>query len=822
MYNPIMPLVWISLAFIAGIIAASLITLSWQVWLGMGLASAFAATLIALLARLPRFSGNSFLAYIARAKPLYVATLVVFFLGAARYQYQQPDPDDPFFIAFYNDRAYEVLVTGTLEEPPDIRDKYANLRINVEAVDTGSGDMPAYGLALARVNLSQIYAGGGEPLKYGDRVRIRGELQTPPENEDFSYRDYLAQNGVYSVIAKTEVTILPGNGGNFFFRQVYALKASLLEKIYAIYHDPEASLLAGILLGVDTGLTPQLQQAFKNTGTSHIIAISGFNIAIIAGIFFSLFKNFFGIFIEGVTGKRLGAVLAVFAIALYAILVGADAAVLRAAFMGGLSLFAKQVGRRNNGLNGLAFASILMLAGNPMLWRDVGFQLSSLATLGLILYAEPFSNFAANLLARISRHDISAFTRFVNDNIILTFAAQVTTIPIMAYHFQRISLISFIANIFILPFQPAVMLLGGLAAIVSMFALPLGKVLAWVATPFPLYTIRVVELFDRVPYGVRVLGNFSLWQMLLAYAALFALTFNWDSLAKWYNAQKESLRAAAFTATLIFLFACSILAWQATSAAGDGQLHVTFFEVGSADAVLIQTPAGRNVLINGGESAAELSDELGRRMPFYEKNLDWLVVASADENDLAALPRVVERYPPEKVLQSGNFQASFSAQALEKYFALNEIPVHRAEAGQRLDMGADMSIEVLAANGRGSVLLVQYKKFRALLPLGVDADTYQLLEDEKALDKVDVLLLADSGYAASNPPEALKKLNPQLIILSVEAGDPNGLPNRELLEEFAGYSLLRTDLNGWITVSTDGEEMRVDVERGNVEPTPTP
>jgi competence protein ComEC len=738
---------------------------------------------------------------------------VFFFFGGWWYQVAQPNLDDPFHIAFYNDREYEILVSGTLAEPPDYRDKYANLRINVEAVDSGSGDLPAYGIVLVRISQSQIYKYDERDLEYGQHVRVRGELVTPPVNEEFSYRDYLARDGVYSAMSKSELTILPGNDGNFFLKQVYKLKASLLKNIYIIYHDPEASLLAGILLGVDTGLTPELQTAFKNTGTAHIIAISGFNIAIIAGIFFSMFKSIFG--------EKLGALFAILAIAFYTILVGADAAVVRAALMGSISLLARQLGRRNAGMNALAIVALIMTIVNPLVLWDVGFQLSFLATLGLILYAEPFSNFTASLLSKISKHDISAFTRFINDNVILTFAAQLTTIPIMAYHFKRISLISFIANPFILPVQPAVMILGGLAAFASLFILPIGQLLAWIAWPFSAYTIRMVEFFN-IPQGVYVLNDPPLWSILAIYAALFSVTFGWDSIAKWYQARSDSLRAAAFTLIFTFLFICTILIWRADASAGDGQLHVTFLDVGSANAVLIETPDGRNVLINGGSSASELSDELGRRLPFFTKKLDWLIVASTNEDELAALPRVVERYPPENVLWSGNFQASYSAQALDKYFATHEIPVTRAEVGQKLEMGKDLFIKIISTGGRGSVLLVEYKNFRALLPIGLNVDTYQLLENGKALDKIDVLLLADSGYAPSNPPEVIKNLNPQLTVLSVSAGDPDGLPHQEVLDSLEGYSMLRTDHSGWISVITNGDEMRVEVERGNNEPTPTP
>jgi competence protein ComEC len=603
-----------------------------------------------------------------------------------------------------------------------------------------------------------------------------------------------------------DVTVLPGNGGNPFFVQVFKLKTKLLENTYRLYHDPEASLLAGILFGVDTGLTRELQDAFKNTGTAHIIAISGFNIAIIAGIFFSIFKNMFG--------ERLGAAFAIIGIIFYTLLVGADAAVVRAALMGSLSLLARQLGRRNDGMNALAAVAFFMALWNPLVIWDVGFQLSFFATLGLILYAEPFSNFTSNLIAKISKHDTSMFARIINDNVILTFAAQLTTIPIMAYQFKRISLISFVANPFILPAQPAVMIVSGLAVFTSLVIFPLGQLIAWFAWPFAAYTIRIVELFDRVPHASIYLGDSSIWIVLAVYVALFSVTFGWDSIKSWFNSLKDSLRAVTLTAVLALLFACAIMMWRASATTGDGQLHITFLDAGSADAILIQTPEGRNVLINGGESVSKLSDELGRRLPFFSRKLDWLIIASTQEEQLAALPRVMERYPPENVLWSGNVQASFSAQALDKYFAEQAIPVSRAEAGQKLELGGGASVEVQAVGPKGSVLLIQYKNFRALLPIGLSEGMLEELEYGNVIGKVDVLILADAGYAPTNPPDLIQNVNPELTVLSVAAGDADGLPSQDVLDSLDGYSFLRTDRSGWITVITDGITMRAETDRG--------
>lgn len=787
-----MPLLWISLSFLMGIVLASAVSLPVWAWALI----AFACLLLVLFLR-----RNPSLLPIPLST-VHIILPVILCAGSAYYQARQPTID-AFQVAFYNDRAYDVLVTGSLAEAPDYRDAYTNLKVKVEAVDTGDGDLPTSGHLLVRVLPNQEY-------QYGERIRLRGLLKTPPENEEFSYRDYLARQGIHSYMTNAEVTRLPGNDGSLFYKMIYALKTRLLENTYRLFQDPEASLFAGILFGVDTGLPKKLQDAFKNTGTAHIIAISGFNIAIIAGVFFRTFKWI-------LKNERLGAALAVISVFLYAVLVGGDPAVLRAAFMGSLALFAQQIGRRNTGMVALAGVALIMALINPLTLWDVGFQLSFFATLGLILYAEPFANFTANFIEKTFKLNDSTTLRILNDNFILTIAAQLMTIPLMAYYFNRISLIAFVANPFILPVQPAVMILGGLAVFISLFLFPLGQWLAWGAWGFAGYTIRIVELFNRVPNGVLVLRDVPLWIIFGFYGALLAVTLNWSTLQGWFKSVAGAAKAAALTAAFAIVFACMILFWSAYAKSGDGEFHITFLEAGSADAVLIQTPEGRNILINGGASTSELSDELGRRLPFFTRRLDWLIIASTEEDQLTALPRVVERYIPENVLWSGNVQASFSSRQLDEYFAAEEIPVTRAEPGQRLDLGDGAFIEVQAAGPRGSVLLIQYDSFRALLPIGVSEGTFEALEYGNTIGKVDVLLLADSGYAPSNPPDLIENLTPQLVVLSVAAGDANGLPHDAVLEMLGGYSLLRTDRNGWIDISTDGVEMRIQVERGNAQ-----
>lgn len=790
-----LPFFWLSLAFLAGIIFARQISIEYNIWII--LAGVF------LLFALRPHKLAEFLHLSTRTYLVIVLSLVSFFLGGLRYQLSLPKID-AFHIAWYNDREYDLLVTGTLEEPPDYRDTYTNLRLKVEAVDTGSGDLPVEGLLLARVFPNETY-------EYGERIRLRGKLITPPENEDFSYRDYLAGQGIHAYMSRTDVTRLPGDGGNPLRNTIYAFKDKALENIYLIFPDPEASLLAGILLGVDTGLPADLQQAFKDTGTAHIIAISGFNIAIIAGLFFTLFSRLFG--------QLRGSIVAILGIALYTLLVGADAAVVRAAIMGGISLTARQLGRRNDGLNALMLSAVIMSIYNPNTPWDVGFQLSFFATLGLILYAEPFQNWAVKTITRYtSPGTAQKVASPISEYFLLTLAAQLTTLPIMAYHFKRISLVSLIANPFVLPVQPAVMIVGGIAVILSLIWLPLGALAAFAAWPFVAYTIRLVELFDLLPNDVIVLGDLSLWLVILFYAVLFTWTLARHRVRQLFYGEQPDLPAFPAITIATALMVVVIVTWRAAFTAPDGNLHITFLDVGSADAVLIKTPGGRHILVNGGPSTSMLSDGLGRRLPPFNRRLDWLIIASTQENQLSGLPRVVERIPPSRVIWSGNVESSFSARGLNKWFIDEGISIMRAETGSKLDLGEGAILHILNVNSRGAVLLLEWNEFRALLPVGINFSVQEELKHGEDIKTISLLLIADSGYAPINPPEWIANLNPQLIVLSVAAGDPDGLPHNRTLEAIEDYPLLRTDYNGWIEVTTDGTEMWVEVEKQQHEP----
>lgn len=245
--------------------------------------------------------------------------------------------------------------------------------------------------------------------------------------------------------------------------------------------EPHAGLLSGILFGTRATLSKQLSDALIKTGTLHIIALSGMNITILAGIIATTLGPF--------VSRRLASLLTIVLIILFILFVGPSPSVIRAGIMGGISLLAISFGRQYWSLYSLVLAAGVMLLLRPFWIGDLSFQLSVLATLGIILFATKGDTHPQKW----------TFWQPVESNLRLTLSAQVFTIPLIFAHFHRISLISPLANLLIGFTIAPLTIIGFMVAIGGMIWLPLGQVMAWAAWVFLEYIVRTISLLGRLP-----------------------------------------------------------------------------------------------------------------------------------------------------------------------------------------------------------------------------------------------------------------------------------------------------------------------------------
>ena len=382
----------------------------------------------------------------------FLILLLAFLLGAGRVQLYEA--------ALPKDLPYDEFVTleGVVSAEVDLRLDVQKITLKTE-----------HGLVL--LNLHPY-----EELNFGDLVRVSGQLQRPSNDiEGFNYERYLMRYRVMSVMYDPSFEVL--QRGSLGWRSlIYELKERMEQRLNELFLEPEASFAAGLLLGSRKGMPPELADAFQKVGLTHIVAISGYNISlVIAAMFFLLsFLNL-----------KLRVIVSSVAIFLFVILVGASAAVVRAGIMGTLTLWGLFSGRKSQAFFGLLWSGVLMVLMNPYtLVYDVGFQLSFASTLGLLI----FNPILDELFPKWKKGEV------FREAFLLTLAAQITTLPLILFHFGRLSTVSVLANIFAAPFLPFAMFFSGLALV-------FGPALV----PFAWFHLRMVEwtalLFAKVPYA---------------------------------------------------------------------------------------------------------------------------------------------------------------------------------------------------------------------------------------------------------------------------------------------------------------------------------
>ncbi|MBP6017094.1 MAG: DNA internalization-related competence protein ComEC/Rec2 [Candidatus Promineofilum sp.] len=731
-------------------------------------------------------------------------------LGAGRYALAQP-PLEPGHIHYYNG-ARDVKIAGLVVEEPAVHDTHTQLLVAVREITLDGSPHPVRGTI-------QVETGRYPIISYGTAVSLVGDVSAPIALGSPGYATYLERHGVLSVMDFPRIDVKAEGGGSAVYRWLLRVKARSRGVIAASLPEPHAALLTGILLGDDSGIPRQLEQDFRETGTTHIIAISGFNIAIIIALLDSLTAP--------LLPRRTAAVLIMVFIGLYAVLVGASGSVVRASIMGITYLVGRRLlGRPTVAVAGLFTAAFLMTAARPDTLWDVGFQLSFAATLGLMLYAGPWTRrldrgaglvFAPQVRGRV--------VGVVADVLVVTLAAQVLTLPLILFHFGRLSLASLPANFLVLPAQPAVMATGGLTMLLGS-ALPfVGQVAGWVAWLFLNYTIAVIRLLALMPAAslplpLSAAGLVATYLLIAIVTLLPALRKEGQSPGVVIQRAPTALvRAVASVAVLALL----LLAWNDNRP--DGRLRVAFLDVGQGDAIFIQTPTGRQVLVDGGRYPSVTLDELGRQMPFWDRSIDIVIATHPDDDHVAGLVDVMQRYEVSGLITNGAGQEAETTYAeLLEVAAERGAAVHAAQVGEVIALDEGVQLEILHAGPVGAgddrndasvVGLLTYGRLSVLLTGDAEEAAEAAMLQRGVLHDIVVLKAGHHGANTSSGAPFLAAISPQIVIISAGADNSYGHPAPAMLARAAavGAAVLRTDDMGTIEVVSDGQRMWWEVER---------
>lgn len=353
-----------------------------------------------------------------------------------------------------------------------------------------------------------------ENYAYGEELELKCKLERPKNmaDSDFDYRAYLARQDIFYICQKPQIENPPAGGrenlGNRFYGMILALKNRFSAKITALIPAPEAGLLEGLIIGGSGKLSKEVQANFSRTGMTHIVAVSGYNITIVAE-YLMLLGIFLGLWRRQAFWFALGGIW------IFILLTGFPASAIRAGVMGTLLLYAMKNGRLANAGNAILCSAAVMLWWNPLLLRyDIGFQLSFLATIGIVYFYPLFDIYFGE---RLKKYPTGV--SFIAEILFMSLSAQIFVLPIILFNFQTLSLISPVTNILVLPILPITMLVGFLTIIASFIFQPFAVVFSWLAYLPLRYEIFVINYFANLKFSALEMG--LSWQgMLIWYIIL--------------------------------------------------------------------------------------------------------------------------------------------------------------------------------------------------------------------------------------------------------------------------------------------------------------
>ncbi len=337
---------------------------------------------------------------------------------------------------------------------------------------------------------------------YGDRIRFVAELEAPQNFSDFDYKNYLAKDGIYAMAQWPEIELVSPNNGNPIYGGLLRIKHRLKQGVARSLPAPQNSLLTAILLGDQSGLGQELKEKLNISGLRHLSAVSGAHVAIMAQVIVP-----FLIALGWWRQKALWATIAF--VWLFVAMIGLPASAVRAAVMGSLAMFAKIIGRPGDTLRIIAIAAAAMVWQNPLILRfDVGFQLSFLAVLGMVFFARPMEKKIGFVRPKFARQALS-----------VALAAQIFTLPLVAYNFGYVSSYGLIANVLVEPLVSFITIYGFVLAICGAISPALGWLLffpMWLALS---YLLAVNDFFAGLP-GAKMEFEVGFFWLALAYAVL--------------------------------------------------------------------------------------------------------------------------------------------------------------------------------------------------------------------------------------------------------------------------------------------------------------
>jgi competence protein ComEC len=681
----------------------------------------------------------------------------------------------------------------------------------------------------------------------GDRIEISGSIEPRPDGD---YGEYLRRIGASGTVRARSLRLAPNQPDTSPWETLRRASAAALDRSIPA---PESGLADGILVGLRDRVDRDLAAAFTTAGVSHIVAISGWNIAIVATTLGAL---------TGRLGRRRRTLATGAAILAYVAFVGPSASVVRAAAMAGCALLARELGRPTTATAAMGVAVTGLLAVDPAYIDDAGFRLSVLATAGLIAWGSRLSRWLAGPTPGRSR-------AWLSESLGVSLAAQAATLPVILLDFGRLSIVSPAVNLVVAPFVAPAMAAGGVALVVGLgvgAGLPaalamLAGLPAWLllgvivgvvrfGAGLPFASVSLEPPANVVGAGVALVAVWALarhrrpraaaHEPAPPHATVLRPRVAADALPRRSNVASRAMAG--------LLGVASLAVGVAAIHRPDGTTRITVLDVGQGDAILVEGGRGGRLLVDGGPDPRRLLVALDEHLPPWDRRLDAVVLTHPHEDHVAGLALLLARYRVGRVFEPGMIGpgpgyaawnaaltgsatgSSSGGAASAGGLASNDLTRWALGTGDRLTVD-DIELRVLwpdpgavplhpadggtAINNVSIVLLGEVAGHRFLLAGDIEQGIDPTLI-ARGLPTLDFLKVAHHGSGTASTQAFLEAVRPRVAAVSAGAGNPYGHPAPATIVRLRGVAqqVYRTDLDGAVTVAFDGPVMRVHAAGG--------
>lgn len=622
-------------------------------------------------------------------------------------------------------------------------------------------------------------------IKYGDSLYIEGEFKQPEEARNYkgyNYKQYLKTKKIIETVELEKVKILKSSNGSF----IHNIQKYIRDTINGTLTDEEGNLLLAILLGDKDKLSEDIQESFKTSNLSHMLAVSGAHVSyIILGLTYVLQNS--------IIGKKNGKIVCIIFLLAFMAITNFTPSVTRACIMAILTLFSSIIYRKSDVYTNISVAALITLIFNPYSLLDLGFQLSYGGTIGIIIFIKRIQEKKSN----------SKVINYIKQMALVSIYANIIIIPIMMYHFNTVSFTFIISNIMASPILGIIVITGFLFIIASITVKPLTRLIAIFIKPILSILIKISQICSKLPFSNILVVTPYMFNVISYYAIIL-----------YCIKSKKNNKCKIIICLLIVLILINFIIYIFPQ-----KLRIFFIDVGQGDSTLIITPDKKTVLIDGGGSD---SFDVGEKvlLPYLLDRrilkIDYVLISHFDTDHCGGILTIMEKVKVKNIIISEQAEHSENYERFKKLMIHKKIRLIEVKKWDKIKIGRYSEFKILfptsrllsenPLNNNSIVAQFNYNNFKMLFTGDIEKlAEQQILKAEKAEIRADILKVAHHGSKTSSIPEFIKAVKPKIALIGVGKNNTFGHPNQQTIKNLENIKcrIYRTDLQGEIIIKID-------------------